>query len=86
MRDGTLATLVEAGAIIQPAGCGACAGLHSGVLAEGERTITSFTRNFRGRMGSPNAEIYLGSPLTVAASAIEGCIADPRPYLASAEA
>lgn len=81
LADGTLQTLVSAGAIIQPAGCAACAGLHSGVLGKGQRLIGSVTRNFKGRMGSPDAAVYLASPLTVAASAIEGRIADPRPYL-----
>lgn len=81
LRDGTLATLSEAGAIVQAPGCGACAGVHMGVLASGERLIATVTRNFRGRMGSPEAEIFLGSAWTVAASAIEGAIADPRPHL-----
>ncbi len=84
LRDGTLATLVEAGATIQPPGCGPCAGVHMGILGAGERAIASMTRNFRGRMGASDAEIYLGSPLTVAASAIEGQIADPRVYLQEA--
>lgn len=81
LADGTLQTLASAGAIIQAAGCGACAGLHSGVLGNGQRLIGSVTRNFKGRMGSRDAKVFLGSPLTVAASAIEGHIADPRPYL-----
>jgi len=61
--------------------CGACLGLHSGILARGERAISSTNRNFVGRMGHKEAEIFLGSPATVAASAIEGKIADPRNYL-----
>ena len=81
LRDGTLATLVEAGAIVQPPGCGPCAGVHMGILGPDQRAIASVTRNFRGRMGSRDAEIYLGSPATVAASVIEGKIADPRHYV-----
>ena len=80
--DGTLATLTKAGAILLPSGCGACAGLGAGLLADGEICISTTNRNFRGRMGSPNAEVYLASPYTVAASAVAGCIADPRPLLA----
>jgi 3-isopropylmalate/(R)-2-methylmalate dehydratase large subunit len=80
-EDGTLASLTQAGAILLPSGCGACAGLGAGVLADGEVCISSTNRNFRGRMGHQDAEVYLGSPYTVAASAVEGRIADPRPYL-----
>lgn len=77
-EDGTLQTLLDAGAFIQPAGCGACAGLHSGVLAAGETVIATATRNFRGRMGSRDSNVYLASPYTVAASAIAGRVIDPR--------
>jgi len=83
-KDGTLAALTEAGAVILPSGCGACAGLGAGLLAEGEVCISSTNRNFKGRMGHKDAEVWLGSPWTVAASAVEGAIADPRPYLAKA--
>jgi 3-isopropylmalate/(R)-2-methylmalate dehydratase large subunit len=76
--DGTLATLVASGAVVLPPGCGACAGVHAGVAAPQERVIATATRNFRGRMGSPDAEIYLGSAWTVAASALAGRITDPR--------
>lgn len=79
--DGTLATLTEAGAILLPSGCGACAGYGAGVLAEGERCIASTARNFQGRMGARSASVYLGSPYTVAASAVVGRISDPRPFL-----
>jgi len=72
---------VAAGAVVTSSTCGACAGLHMGVLAAGERCITASTRNFRGRMGSPEAEIFMGSPATVAASAIRGEIADPRQFI-----
>jgi 3-isopropylmalate/(R)-2-methylmalate dehydratase large subunit len=80
-KDGTLAILTEAGAIVMPSGCGACAGMGAGVLAAGEVCISSTNRNFKGRMGHKDAEVYLGSPYTVAASAIEGRVADPRGYL-----
>lgn len=82
LENGTLKALVEAGVTIQAPGCGACAGLHSGVLGSGERCMATVTRNYRGRMGDPGAEIYLASPYTVGAAAIEGRIADPRGYLA----
>ncbi len=81
LSDGTLEALVDSGAVILPPTCGVCVGLHSGVLADGETCISSTNRNFIGRMGSKNANVYLGSPVTVAASAIAGCIADPRPFL-----
>ncbi|WNC72156.1 aconitase/3-isopropylmalate dehydratase large subunit family protein [Thalassotalea psychrophila] len=79
--DGTLEILTEAGAIILPTGCGACAGMGAGAIANGEVCISSTSRNFKGRMGSPNSEVYLGSPYSVAAAAIAGKIADPREYL-----
>jgi 3-isopropylmalate/(R)-2-methylmalate dehydratase large subunit len=81
LRAGYIETLTMAGAVVTNATCGACAGGHLGVLAAGEVCITSSTRNFRGRMGSPEALIYMASTATVAASAIEGVIADPMPYL-----
>jgi 3-isopropylmalate/(R)-2-methylmalate dehydratase large subunit len=77
LRLGLLADLAEAGAIIMNPGCGSCMG-QGGVLAAGEVCITTGNGNARGRMGSPQAEVYLGSPDTVAASALAGCIADPR--------
>ncbi len=80
--DGTLAILTEAGAKILPSGCGACAGMGAGTLASGEVCISSTARNFKGRMGSPEAEVYLGSPYTVAASAVRGKITDPREFVA----
>lgn len=78
-RLGYIDTLLEANAIVTSANCGACPGLHGGVLAPGEVAITSITRNFEGRMG-PGGEIYLASPATVAASAIAGRIANPLSY------
>jgi 3-isopropylmalate/(R)-2-methylmalate dehydratase large subunit len=79
--DGTLATLTAAGAILLPSGCGACAGLGAGVLADDEVCIASTARNFKGRMGSAKSKVYLGSPYTVAASAITGRITDPREFV-----
>jgi 3-isopropylmalate/(R)-2-methylmalate dehydratase large subunit len=78
MEDGTLAALIEAGGIILNPGCGPCFGAHMGLLAPGERCISSTNRNFKGRMGSDQAEVYLASPATVIASALRGWITDPR--------
>ena len=81
MAKGYIQDLMNAGATISTPGCGACLGAHEGILAPGEVCITSTNRNFPGRMGSTEALMYLASPATVAASMIEGHIADPRQYL-----
>lgn len=81
LKSGILEIMVDAGAIICNSTCGPCPGVHMGLLAPGERCIASINRNFHGRMGSSEAEVYLGSPATVAASAIAGFIADPREFL-----
>ena len=78
MEAGIVADLVKAGATLLNPGCGPCLGAHEGCMAPGERTISTANRNFKGRMGSREAEIYLASPATVAASALAGKIADPR--------
>jgi 3-isopropylmalate/(R)-2-methylmalate dehydratase large subunit len=78
IKAGYLEAIAEAGAIVTNSTCGACFGYHMGVLGAGEVCLTASTRNFKGRMGSPDAEIYMASPYTVAASAIAGHVTDPR--------
>ena len=82
MAEGTLQTLLDAGGVLMPTTCGICAGRGPGQLGDGEVCVSSANRNYRGRMGSQEASIYLASAATVAASAIKGRVADPREFLA----
>ena len=82
VRLGYVQAIADAGAVVTNSTCGACFGYHMGVLGAGEVCLTASTRNFRGRMGSPDAEIYMASTATVATSAVTGRITDPRTVLA----
>ena len=77
LQEGILVTLIEAGAVIGPACCGPCLGGHMGILAEGEKGLSTSNRNFIGRMGHPKSEVYLASPAIAAASAVLGRIGSP---------
>jgi 3-isopropylmalate/(R)-2-methylmalate dehydratase large subunit len=77
-RRGLVAVLLEAGAVVTSSTCGACFGYHLGLVGRGEVCLTASTRNFRGRMGSPEARVLMASPATVAASAVAGRVVDPR--------
>jgi 3-isopropylmalate/(R)-2-methylmalate dehydratase large subunit len=81
VEEGLVASLVRAGAVVGPPTCGPCPGGHMGVLAQGERCVSTTNRNFLGRMGSPRAEIFLSNPAVAAASAVLGRIAHPEEVL-----
>lgn len=81
MQKGYIQVITQAGGCVTNPGCGPCVGTHQGIPSDGENVISTANRNFKGRMGNQNAFIYLASPATVAASSIEGKIADPRKYL-----
>ena len=78
LKKGYVAKLMAAGAVVMNSGCGPCLGVHQGALAEGDVALATTNRNFKGRMGNPNAEVFLCSPAVAAASALTGVITDPR--------
>jgi len=78
LRDDTIETFMEAGALVTAPGCGACDGVHQGILGDGEVCLATQPRNFKGRMGDPDSFIYLGNPAVAAATALTGEISDPR--------
>jgi 3-isopropylmalate/(R)-2-methylmalate dehydratase large subunit len=83
LREGLVEALVEAGAAVSTPTCGPCLGGHMGILAKGEKALATTNRNFVGRMGHPESEVYLASPAVAAASAITGCITDPAEIMAA---
>jgi 3-isopropylmalate/(R)-2-methylmalate dehydratase large subunit len=82
LKAGYIETLIDAGAVVTPATCGACIGGHMGVLAADEVCITASTRNFKGRMGDPSSRVFMASPATVAASALAGTIVSAAEFFA----
>ncbi len=78
LHKGYIEDFIKAGAVVMNPGCGPCLGIHQGALGDGERAFSTTNRNFKGRMGNPDAEVYLGSPAAAAATAVFGVITDPR--------
>ena len=78
LEEGYVLDLMRAGAVVMNSGCGPCLGVHEGALGDGEVALSTTNRNFKGRMGNPNSEVYLCSPEVAAASAVAGVITDPR--------
>jgi 3-isopropylmalate/(R)-2-methylmalate dehydratase large subunit len=78
VERGLVADFMRAGAVVMNPGCGPCLGVHEGALGDGETALSTTNRNFKGRMGNPNSEVYLCSPAVAAASAVTGVITDPR--------
>lgn len=78
LKEGIMETLIDTGAVIGPPCCGPCLGGHLGILAAGERALSTSNRNFVGRMGHPTSEVYLANPAIAAASAVTGYIAGPE--------
>ena len=78
LAKGYVGTFMKAGAVVMNSGCGPCLGIHEGALGDGETALSTTNRNFKGRMGNPNSEVYLCSPAVAAASALTGVVTDPR--------
>jgi len=78
LAKGYIGIFMKAGAVVMNPGCGPCLGIHEGALGDGETALSTTNRNFKGRMGNPNAQVYLCSPAVAAASALKGCITSPR--------
>jgi 3-isopropylmalate/(R)-2-methylmalate dehydratase large subunit len=81
VKEGLVETFVQAGAVVSTPTCGPCLGGHMGILAKGERAVSTTNRNFVGRMGHPESEVYLANPAVAAASAVMGRIAAPEEVL-----